>query len=522
MNFTVTSQGRQYDRLALMYLGDTEVFRTCTAEPTVNGIIWTYVKDMSHLFALWKQPQKVIFDLGNIVTSVYTGHYNTTLTITFFTTEDVVDPADAIIPISGHSSSTGSGSAFTLPPQNASNTVAFPQNVKKAVFSILASGGGTEEVWWGNVLSSNIDTFIPADGELYGYSPFRELQLFIDGQLVGVQWPFPIIFTGGVVPGLWRPIVGLDAFDLREHEIDITAWLPLLCDGAAAGHTFEIKVAGIDDNGQGQGTLTSAVGSDWTVTGKIFIWYDDQPGWVTKGTHPVAVKPAPVISLSSSYTQVFNGTSMVNDTLTYEVDVSRQLSFSSTVITSQGAQKASWTQYLKFSNKGYYTGQGNTQVVDQSTTGTDTSSSGYQTVYSYPAWVNTTQWFDPNGSGNFTLDATMSRGLSLEVDGEATFPTGLQSFTNYPGAKGKLDKNKGSKLSTMQSGSAHYMAAPSLGYATGFGSTEQEFTFGGYDVSEATLELYKRHVSAVNTTVVEDQQTLVGVTLTPYTAQVKT
>lgn len=47
MNLTVTSKGRQYDRLALMYLGEIEVFRTSTAEPTKDRIVWTYIKDMS-------------------------------------------------------------------------------------------------------------------------------------------------------------------------------------------------------------------------------------------------------------------------------------------------------------------------------------------------------------------------------------------------------------------------------------------------------------------------------------------
>lgn len=42
INFTVTSAGRQYDRLALMFFNDTEIWRTSTAEPTQNGIIWTY------------------------------------------------------------------------------------------------------------------------------------------------------------------------------------------------------------------------------------------------------------------------------------------------------------------------------------------------------------------------------------------------------------------------------------------------------------------------------------------------
>jgi hypothetical protein len=43
-NLTVVARGRQFDRLGIVYIGDTEVFRTSTAEPTVNGIEWTYLK----------------------------------------------------------------------------------------------------------------------------------------------------------------------------------------------------------------------------------------------------------------------------------------------------------------------------------------------------------------------------------------------------------------------------------------------------------------------------------------------
>jgi len=32
------------------------------------------------------------------------------------------------------------------------------------------------QFWWSNVLQSEIDTF-PSEGQLYGYSPFREVQL---------------------------------------------------------------------------------------------------------------------------------------------------------------------------------------------------------------------------------------------------------------------------------------------------------------------------------------------------------
>lgn len=114
--------------------------------------------------------------------------------------------------------------------------------------------------------SLDTDTF-PQTGSLYGYSPFREVQLYIDGLLAGVAWPFPVIFTGGVVPGLWRPIVGIEAFDLLEDEIDITPWLPLLCDGSS--HEFLIRVSGLSESSNGTAVLSETTESYWLVTGKV-------------------------------------------------------------------------------------------------------------------------------------------------------------------------------------------------------------------------------------------------------------
>lgn len=198
MNFTVTSRGRQFDRLALMYFGDTEVWRTSTAEPTVNGIIWTYSKDMSEYLYFWNEPQKIIFDLGNLIDSKYTGYFNTTLTATFFMNPSTNEAADLIVPISARRSASNRASVFMLPEDTASNTIGFPRNANRAVFSISACGQANEEFWWSNALQSNVDTFIPSVGVLPGFSPWREVQVYIDGQLAGVQWPFPVIFTGGV------------------------------------------------------------------------------------------------------------------------------------------------------------------------------------------------------------------------------------------------------------------------------------------------------------------------------------
>lgn len=107
MTLTVTSRGRQFDRLALMFLGDIEVFRTSTAEPTADGIRWSYTKDMTPYLSLWRQRQKVVFDLGNLVDDMYTGTFNATLTATFFEVQKPPQSADLILPISSQRSRWG-------------------------------------------------------------------------------------------------------------------------------------------------------------------------------------------------------------------------------------------------------------------------------------------------------------------------------------------------------------------------------------------------------------------------------
>ena len=519
MNFTVTSQGRQFDRLGLMYLGDIEVFRTSTAEPTANGIVWTYIKEMEQYNALWATDQKIIFDLGNLVDSTYTGPFFTTLTATFFTVPDSQPTADTILPISAEQSGVNMGSAFTIPSQNASVSYKLPRNVERAVISLSACGQIAEEFWYTNTFSSEVNTFESTAGTLYGYGPFREVQLLIDGQLAGVSWPFPIIFTGGIVPGFWRPIVGIDAFDLRQHEIDVTPWLPLLCDGGS--HTFEIRVAGLDDDGAGHATLSETVGSYWVVTGTIFLFLG-AAGSITTGSELSIDAPAPEIQISSSLTTNSTG---ANETLDYMTTVSRSLSISSTIKTFSSSSPAKWTQSLSYSNYNALTAQGFTQYTSQNTSGTDTSSSTYTNTYAYPISVNSS--FSVSPAGNVGINGTLSHGLTFNVFGPSVFPSGIQSFNvttpstiNPSGPQpqtlqlpASLPAFGGALLSTTQSGSASYLSAGSASYS--FGTTTQDFDFKGAELNDptATYELYHRHVMAVNSTVTVDDQTLAGQTI---------
>ncbi|KAL8871062.1 MAG: hypothetical protein Q9174_003034 [Haloplaca sp. 1 TL-2023] len=543
MNFTVTSKGRQFDRLGIMYLGDIEVFRTSTAEPTTNGIEWTYFKEMTHYISLFRSEQKIIFDMGNLVDETYTGIFSTRLTATFSTTpsDDYLYAADIILPISRQASRDNAPSAFSLPSDKAVVKHQLPAITERAVVSLSACGQGAEEFWYTNVLNSQVSTFGNEIGTLYGYSPFREVQLLIDGHLAGVAWPFPVIFTGGISPGLWRPIAGIDAFDLREHEIDITPWLPYFLRGG--DHSFEIRVVGVDDDGTGKASLSSEVGSSWIVTGKIFIFlgpeYVGPEDTDTSDPSPFPRIDAPPPTLRIDSSKVTTNATGANETLTFHLSVTRYISITSAITTSAtSSYPVSWTQKLSYTNLNLLQAQGLDQYTTQATNGEELSIHGedaathrYSSAYAYPITVHST--FSTESNGDFGINASVSRGLDLTVNGPSAFPSGTQSFDMgnsssppsfylsghqqpVPVPSRPLPFLNGSVTRTNQDGTARYLSAGNRSYS--LGTLQQEFSFNGLrDVGNkgAELRLYERGIKAVDARVVSNEEVLLGARIGP-------
>ncbi|KAK4144312.1 peptide N-acetyl-beta-D-glucosaminyl asparaginase amidase A-domain-containing protein [Dichotomopilus funicola] len=534
LNFSVVSQGRQFDRLAIMYFGDTEVWRTSTAEPTAPpGISWIYLKDMTQYLYFWKSPQRVIFDLGNLVDDTYTGIFNTTMTAIFYKADvdtDQAPPSDLILPISARQGAKDSISRFILPEENASNTISLPRNIQRAVFSVSANGQATEEFWWSNVPQTDVATFNKTAGELPGLSPFREVQVLIDGQLAGVQWPFPVVFTGGVVPSLHRPIAGIHAFDLREHEIDITPFLGLLCDGK--DHTFTIRVAGLDNSASGgdgnTATLTETVNESWYVTGKLFLWLNPDSDAITAGDPPAIDAPPPKIEVTRSLAQGEQAAvggriaSSLNKTLHYTTSVKRALRITS--------GSASWTQTLSYTNDGLVADFGSIQINDMTLSGTDVADKTdkakgqegyYRATYAYPLFCNSSYGYTP--AGNLSISGHLRQGKEVSVFGASVFATGLEAFAQVGGDRSKGLKGKTSKLSTTKEGTAEFRQAADGSSSTGWGEARQVFWFGleeGDSTEDADEvgggkgrgeELYYREVAAVNGTLTEDVKRIEGV-----------
>ncbi|KAH8674185.1 peptide N-acetyl-beta-D-glucosaminyl asparaginase amidase A-domain-containing protein [Xylariales sp. PMI_506] len=388
LNLSVSAQGQQYDRLALLWLGDVEVWRTSTAMPIASGIRWSYQKDVSAFHALLLEEQKVILDLSNVIEDpLYTAAFNVTIEALFFNDEYAAapagfSPAEQIYAISTLSSAENVSSVFTLPDQSGAVNVTLPRNVRSAVVSVLASGNSAEEFWFTNVPSEYVNTFPDNAGWLVGYSPFREVQVLLDGQLAGVVWPFPNLFTGGVDPGAWRPIVGIDAYDLRSFEVDVTPWLSLLCDGEQ--HTIELQVVGYDTFADDN---IGAVGEDWYVSGSLFVWLDDRVNQTVAGEITVST-PAPTFDFQPTVGSVMSCHGVVTNTSFYfSLAAERTLSISSTIQTADGEVKnVTWEQSISFLNIQNMTDQAFNQSLSMVTKGSYSGSATNGTVsrYEYP------------------------------------------------------------------------------------------------------------------------------------------
>lgn len=494
-NMTINSAGINYDRLALLYFGDIEIWRSTTAMPVRTGIYYSFVKDMTAYASLLRGEQKVIMQMDNIYDSVFTGNFNVTITALFYNDKGSVTPADAILPISSQSSVSNKTSVFSLPDGNATVSLTFPRNVERAVVSVFASGNGNEEFWYTDVPGQFTSTFSKAFAN--GYGPWRELQVLIDGQLAGVSWPFPVVFTGGVSPGLWVPIVGIDTYDLGSIDVDISPWLGLLCDGSE--HSFELRVVGYNSS-----TTLGTIASNWWVSGEIFLWLDEA-GNQTTGGDLRAFTPQPTFELSYATATYENGG---NSSLVVELSAQRVLNFSNTITTSTGTRLLTWEQNLSYNNIQNVTAAGYNETLWQSTNGSTafspaTSNRTVTTSYEYPISFAQDYIVPTNPTFvNSTLITTLDRSKITRGD---TVLSHLTYASPFPATKHTLDTPT---LETRQNGSCFYLwnntyyefagaIDPALGT---IGATDQWFSWAGYvEAAEGRVfEEYGRYLSAVD------------------------
>lgn len=130
----------------------------------------------------------------------------------------------------------------------------------------------------------------------------------------------------------------------------------------------------------------------------------------------------------------------------------------------------------------------------------------YRAEYDYPLYCETITELD-HTHGNSTTLGRLTEGLTLHVEGNAVFSTGMEAFKDSPGAE--VAKCSGSRLETTRNGTATFSQANDGSYSLGSGITNQVFYFGGFN-DTAHTEFYFRNVTTVGEGIVSDNKRLVG------------
>ncbi|KAI6022667.1 peptide N-acetyl-beta-D-glucosaminyl asparaginase amidase A-domain-containing protein [Pisolithus marmoratus] len=343
LNFTVTSNGTQYDRLGVFTFQNTEIWRTSTPEPTPDGIIWTYTKDVTRYIPLFAEPGTFLLELDNIVTSTLTGEYATTLYATFYEASEnypTAGQSNLIVPISTMSDTLANDAS--VPPAFSLN-VTLPQNTVEIYAELYASGNGKEEFWYYNTADEYFNDLPP--GTTYGGGPFREVRLLVDGQLAGVAFPYAVIFTGGINPAVWRPITAYGAIDLPTYFLDLTPFAPIFADGLPHNVTIDVASAEVDHT----------VNQNWYVSGLLQV-VTDSSGKRTTG-QMVTYNAQPYAT-----TQTYGSTD-AND-VNVTVNAQRQIYIESIVVSGSGhSNHVIFEQNLAYTNTQWYLNGTYTQLV---------------------------------------------------------------------------------------------------------------------------------------------------------------
>ncbi|KAH7930776.1 hypothetical protein BV22DRAFT_999830 [Leucogyrophana mollusca] len=395
LNFTVTSNGTQYDRLGIFTFQNVEIWRTSTPEPTYDGIIWTYSKDVTRYIPLFAKPGTFILELDNELATGLNGQYATTLYATFYAASEqypTAGQADLIIPISTMSNTSADDAS--VPPTFSLN-VTLPTNTVEVYAELYASGNGDEEFWYFNTADEYLGD-LPPD-TTYGGGPFREVRMLVDGQVAGVAFPYAVIFTGGINPSVWRPITSYGALDLPTYFLDLTPFVPVFADGLP--HNISLDVASAEMN--------HTLNQNWYVSGLLQVVTDTSSEPTTGKITSYEAQPYAVTETTGSV-----GGGDVNVT----VKATRQIKIEATIVSGSGKENSVvWEQNLEYSNTQYYLDNTYVQNVVQMATGSVLSThNGVPTVvdnFEYPLNINVTYYDITNTSESFysTFDHSYNR-----------------------------------------------------------------------------------------------------------------
>jgi len=406
--------GVQYDRTGQIFFGGVNIYFGTTAEPLQSQTdTWHVERDLTDYSALFKTAQTGYASLGNIVgccglNSIIFG----TFKLEFYQS-DFTNPAprtaDAVLPVED---SGNPSFQITSSTPEVVQSFTLPQNTESAYLDVIAQSQNAEEQWFFCVPND-----IAAPLFDCGNTAFREVRISIDGKPAGAAPVYPWIYTGGLDPGLWIPIPGVQTLNLLPYRVDLTPFAGTLNDGQQ--HTVGVSVFNAY--------------SYFTVTAQLLLFEDHGRKQVTGALTEDTLAPTNP-SVTNTVTLDANGLGSGVVTVTN----TDNFTIAGYVNTSHGRVNTKVEQQLNFKSVANITNSSSAYIqnnVNTSTTHAKTTTSEgplfttKETDFSYPITVNYNQQLQENG--DITIQTSVDQKYQRdETDTLEGFPVFHSSTSN--------------------------------------------------------------------------------------------
>ena len=408
----------QYDRTGGIFMDQVEIIRFTTPEPPGQSITWSAQRDLSVYGSFLVQDHMVYVSCDNYVSSTYNGVIYLTATLKFYKNPIAVPKvksADYIVNPKYEKSGVAFQPIGVYGDTITSKIQGWKRNTNKAFIDMYASGHGCEEFWYSNPpIASSYNNCAGGSS--------RQFIVTLDDELVvGVQTPFPVMYTGGVNPLLYRPQTGIYSFNIPPYRFDLTPFLGLLNDGNE--HEIGIKV------------LNNTASGVWYISPVIVAWVDHEEEQITGNI--------------TSYHFESNGPSLniTSDNATYfdwDTEYSASLSATSQLIgttTGKVMEPVSIKSEVLLINGNRFYRKGNTQFTDMNIQ-MELSSSALDSmrVIEYP--YHLVSQYISNASG-FAITAELQYGVRIQ---SSNFFSNEEKGRQLRRKRGKgMKSSKGSK-----------------------------------------------------------------------------
>ncbi|KAH9031937.1 peptide N-acetyl-beta-D-glucosaminyl asparaginase amidase A-domain-containing protein [Lactarius pseudohatsudake] len=372
LTLTVRSNGTQYPRLAFFTFHNVEIWRSSTLIPDGSGddgIVWTYVKDVTRFIPLFSKPGTFILQLDNEITPGLDGEYGVTLEATIFSGSSQFPPAqraDLIIPLTTLANNTGDEASV---PPGFSVEVTLPQNAVTAFAELQACANSRDMFWYSDIPNQFLSYFAPGT---VSEGPFREVRVLVDGQVAGVAFPYPFVSADGIIPPAWRPIAPYGALDLPTYHLDLTPFIPILANGQP--HKITLDVASAEPDHQ--------INQNWFLSGLLQVNLDSST-LPTTGNITLYQADDYATSIASESSGDNGGINII-------VNASRSIHIEAEIIAGSGERtEVVFTQNLEYGSVQNYLQhdpfpQQVFQIASGETLSTHNDETALQDIFTYP------------------------------------------------------------------------------------------------------------------------------------------